>query len=236
MKRIAIAGLCLVAVMAVSAMSVASASAALPEFKANKFPVAFSSHNLLPLEPTLHSTTALGEKNVKCKMSLDKGEILNAKLVAKVTVLYTGCVEEGTTNACTSTGEPKGAIVTSEIHGIIGYITGHLTEKLVGTELLPENTSSNNVFATFVCEGPASTVIVEGCTIGQASPINVSQPTGNLLFEELAGGGQKYTSIDGGSHQPCVQTVTASILKLKGTGWIMDEEHEEFVEPVELKA
>jgi len=236
MKRTRIVGLCLVAVMAVSAMAVASASAALPEFVTAHFPVSFSSKNVLPLEPTLHSSV-LGGSNVSCLMSVDNGEVTGPMSVAKVQVSYVGCKEEGTANACTTTGAATGTIITEVIDGLIGYVTGGLTAKAVGTELLPEKLIGGKpIFAEFTCTGAANKVIVEGCTIGQATPINTLQLTGNLIFEELAGGGQKYQSIDGGHNQPCKQTVTASVLKLKGEGWLMDNELETFSAAVELKA
>ena len=232
MKKMSIIGMALVAAMAVMAVTVASASAALPEFKTAAFPVTFTSENTLPLEPTLHSSV-LGEKNVSCQMSKDSGEIASAKLVSKVAVTYTGCKEEGTSNPCTTTGQGTGTIVTKILKGRVGYLLPKSGVRS-GIELEP---AAGTVFAEFTCTGFAGKVTVEGCTIGEATPLNVSQKTGELTFvENAAKNAQLFVEIEGGLHKPCEQTVTASALKIKGKGWIMDKEVETFAANVELKA
>jgi hypothetical protein len=236
MKRINIIGLCLVAVVAMSAIAVASASAALPEFKSTNAKVTFTSTSLLPLEPVLASNiTGIGQKNIVCKMSTDKGEITSVKEVKKVLVTYTECKEEGApTKACTTKGQAKGVVVTKDVKGKIGYVVG-TGKGAVGTELEPE---TGTVFAEFTCAGEAEEVTVEGCTIGEATPLNKSQTTGLLKFEENAAKtGQRLIETEGGTHKPCELKVTAGFFKLgKGTSWIMDTEHEVFAENVELKA
>jgi len=237
MKRIRIVGLCLMAVMAVSAVAAASSSATLPEFEATGgLPATFTSTNSSNLLPTLHSSVL--ESVVNCTETKDSGEISGATVVSKIKVLYSGCKEGTSSNKCgNETGAASGNILTKELNGRIGYIAGHLTEKLVGTELEP---SSGTVFAEFTCEGAAGKVTVEGCTIGEAKPINKLQNTGSLLFWENATlTGQLYTLIDEKTEKtrhPCEQTVTASILKLKGKGWLMDDELETFSKNVILNA
>lgn len=226
--RLRTLGLALVAVFAMSAVAASAASATLPEFGSSSgFPVKFTSHNKTGVEPKLHSTTALGAHNVACKESKDKGEVLNSKEVGKIKVEYKGCVEEGTTKKCTTTGEVAGVIVTKELKGRIGYISE--PAKTVGVELEPVTAP---LFAEFTCE-TVGKVKVEGCTIGQAKPVNVPpSTTGELIFKEL-GGKQEFEEIVGGKNKPCNQKVSAI---LSGKGWITDEEVEEYATAIELKA
>jgi hypothetical protein len=234
-KSLGLAGLVAVAAMLVMAVGAATASAAaLPEFKTKAFPVTFTSASVLPLEPTLFSNIeGIGQKNVKCKMSSDKGEISSAKEVKKVLVDYTECFEESApTKMCTTAGHTLGLIITKDIMGRTGWITGTSLTK-AGIELLPES----GAFAEFTCEGEAEEVTVEGCTIGEATPLGVSQTTGNLLFvANAANTGQLWTEVEEGVNKPCQLKVTAGFFKLgKGTSWIMDNELETFSEAVELK-
>jgi hypothetical protein len=178
MKRIRIAGLCLMAIVAVSAKAVASASAALPEFVAVKFPISFTLENISPLEATLHNRIL--ENNIVCKLASGRGEIAGSKSLTKVLILYAGCNEgEAPTHKCTTTGQSLGTIVTKNFDGLIGYVTGLLMSKIVGTELVPE---SGTILTEFTCQGAANAVVVEGCIIGEATPINMSRVFGNLLF------------------------------------------------------
>lgn len=221
-------GLALVAVLAVGALSVATASAALPEFKATSFPVTFTAVN--EEVPKLHSSV-LGEKNIECKTSSSAGEVQNSKEVGKITVTYKECKEEGTSNACTTSGHSSGEIATNVLKGRIGYVLPK-SGKITGVELEP---ASGTVFAAFTCTGAANNVTVEGCTIGEATPLNVISTEGHLTFAESSKK-QLYTEIEGGVHKPCEQTVTASIFKVKGPGWITDKEKETFAASIELKA
>jgi hypothetical protein len=237
-KSLGLAGLVAVAAMLVMMVGAATASAAaLPEFKSasGTFPVPFTSESVLPLEPTLFSSIeGIGQRNVKCKMSKDKGEVSSAKEVKKVLVDYTECFEESApTKMCTTKGSALGLIITKDIMGRTGWITGTSLTK-AGIELLPE---SGKVFAEFTCEGEAEEVTVEGCTIGEATPLGVSSTDGKLLFVANAGNtGQLWTEVEEGVNKPCQLKVTAGFFKLgKGTSWIMDNELETFNEPVELK-
>jgi len=240
MKRISIIGLCLMALVAMSAVTAASSSAALPEFKSSTgFPVTFTSTSLLPLEPVLKSQILGKEENILCKMSSDKGEVSGAKTVAKVRVTYTECKEQTEpTKTCTTTGKPTGTIETEEISGEIGLVgtAAELTNKLVGTKLKP-TTSAN--FAAFTCTGKAEKVTVKGCTVGVATPTNTISTAGILAFEEIGGTNAKSQRFKGfaDSGTGCELETTAGFFELgKGPSWNMDVEHEEFAKPIELKA
>jgi hypothetical protein len=230
-------GLALVAALAVSAVAVATSSAALPEFKATKFPVTFTSKNKAGVEPVLKSLVLNNtvEENIKCKTSADKGEIGTATSVKKISVEYTECREaKAEINKCTSTGQAQGVIKTALVQGRIGY-TLPLEGKKVGVELEPE---AGAVFAEFNCTGVAGAVKVEGCTIGEATPTNVKSNKGTLTFAENAGKtAQLYTAIEGGVHKPCELNVHAGFFELgEGKSWLSDVEEEAFVEEIELKA
>jgi hypothetical protein len=239
MKRIGIIGLCLMAVVAASAVSAASSSAALPEFKsANGFPVTFISSSLLPLLPTLKSQILGKEENIVCKTASDKGEISNATTVAKIKVTYTECKEESApTKMCTTTGKATGTIETEAISGKIGYVgsAAELVNKLVGIELKP----TGLVFIIFTCTGKAEKVTVEGCTVGVATPTNVSTTLGFLAFEEIGGTNAKSQRFKGfaDSGTGCTLNTHAGFFELgEGPSWLMDVEMETFTSPIEIKA
>jgi hypothetical protein len=227
MKRISIIGLCLMAAMAISAVTVASASAALPEFKTAKFPVKFTAESLLPLEPVLHSVVSGTPINIACTMSKSEGEVTGAKAITKTLVQYTGCSLEGKpTDVCTTSGEPlPGDIMTKVISGEPGYVS---VTSVVGILLKPE---TGSVFATFKCEGTAlGTITVSNAVIGEAQPLNLSSKTGELIFEENAAkNGQKWARFVGG---PLCELSVDNVTN----GWLMDRELETFAAPVELKA
>jgi len=177
MKRLSIVGLCLIAVLGVSAVAVGSASASLPEFKAAAFPVTFTSASALPLEPTLTTLANV----IKCKMSTDKGEITvgGTKLVGKIIVTYTECTItiSGMAVGCKTAGQTGNTIVTQPLMGELGYINKAIPT--VGILFHPE-TPGTVLFAEFACS--IVTVKVTGSLVGLASPINVSQSTSTISF------------------------------------------------------
>lgn len=240
MKRTSIIRLCLLAATMTSAVAVASASAALPEFKTTTFPVKFTYESLLPLEPVLHSEIELTkeEKNIVCKMSTAKGEVVNAKLAGKISVHYTECKEQSApTKKCGNGvgGASSGLIQTKLLHGTIGYVEGGKPAKIVGTERLPE---AGTVLEEFTCEGEAEKVTVTGCVIGAVTSINLENTMIDVLFEEK-GFGQLYTNFEPGegTHKPCELKVTAGFLGLgKGGSWFMSNELVTLESPVEVKA
>jgi hypothetical protein len=141
--------------------------------------------------------------------------------VAKVTVTYTGC-KEGT-STCTTSGQASGTIVTKSLSGAVVELSA--TEKRAGMELKPE---SGTVFAEFTC---SIAVKVEGCTIGEAKPVNEFKSTGELLFEENgAKTGQLWTKAEGGAE--CTEKAFG------GSAWNSDKESESFTSgglPINVK-
>jgi hypothetical protein len=240
MKSIKYIGVLIATTVAMAAVGVASASAALPEFKVTSFPVTFKSHNVenkqtKSVEPVLASYISLtsSEENIVCKASTDEGKIETAKKVGAVKVTYTGCKEVSTpADTCTSSGKATGEIVTKTLTGEIGYVEGKVTKE-VGLELKPEA----QPFSEFTCTGKAEKVTVKGCTIGEATPINTKSTTGDLGFEESSATShkQKWTKLEGKS--ACELEVEAGFFKLgKGPSWLEATDLEEFSASLELTA
>ncbi|MCW3056336.1 MAG: hypothetical protein JWO21_305, partial [Solirubrobacterales bacterium] len=176
MHRLKVLGLTLVAVLAVSAVAVASASAALPEFTV--FPnKATGSGGAGTLE------TLKGEK-VTCTAEKDKSEINGAKTVKGVVVTFTGCKESVFKANCNSAGAAAGEIVTNELSGEIGYV--NKATKAVGLDLKPVG----ELFAEFNCTGGLLKLKVKGSVIGKLSPVNTATKEFKLEFK-LAGVGKQ---------------------------------------------
>jgi hypothetical protein len=177
MGRSRIIGLAVVAMFIMSAVATASASAALPEW--GFAAAATTTFTSKAGAGTLESTS--GTK-VKCTSNTATGTLEKPKAVKKVTVTYKGC-KEGS-NECKTTGSAKEEIVTGPIEGTLIYAGAGSTK---ASELL-KHESGGGTFVEFKC-GAGLTVKVTGEIIGEATPINKSELTGKLTFEQ-AGGSQ----------------------------------------------
>ncbi|HTA96531.1 MAG TPA: hypothetical protein VK730_02680 [Solirubrobacteraceae bacterium] len=218
------------------AVGVSAASAALPEYKATSFPIAFTFKNASGVEPTLASYVEVGKvRNIVCKASSGKGELasFSGTVYQKMLFTYTGCREQGVTpeKKCTSSGHSAGEVLTSTLEGTIGYAEGR-SAKEVGLELK----LASGKLSEFKCEGTAEKVTVDGCTIGEMGPLNTSGTTETLSFAEGASHKQKWTKLEGKSGK-CELTVHAGFFELgEGKGWLLSNETETFSAAVELKA
>jgi hypothetical protein len=220
MKRIGIVALFIVAMAACTAASPATSMAALPEFKVAKFPVAFKAEGEMAI---FHS----GLVNVKCKNTLTTGKV-NANKLMTADVIYTGCALEGSpTDACTTPGAGKGALITNELGGEPVYLEGAGTEP--GIIMGPNGVVK--AITEFTCEGTVfGTVKLEGCIAAEWDPINKLVAVGELLFlENATHNGPKWT--DKGN---CNLKVTA--LMVSHAAWLTVHEKTSFAEDVELKA
>jgi hypothetical protein len=143
MKRIRIVGLCLIAALAMTAITAASASAAAPEYgKCTKvakgtgkmsaatctLEKAGGSYEWQPLAGTVTFTTAIKEatlatletvkkEKVVCKGETSTGSFLNAKEV-ETTPTFTGC--EAFKLKCSTPGQPEGTIAVAALQGELG--------------------------------------------------------------------------------------------------------------------
>jgi hypothetical protein len=217
-RYLSTAGIALLAVLALGVVGVASASAALPEYKTATFPVSFTGTNSSTLKLTLKSAF----NTVECSTSKSKGSVANATEATGVTVTYTGCKEA--TKNCTTSGKAAGEVETKSLKGVLGYL--NKTAKEAGLSLKPE---SGSVFAEFTCEGGALNK-VEGCTIGQVTPVNTLSLKGSLTFEENANkNGQKWTKFEGGAE--CTLKAFGAV-----ASWVTGKEELTFAKEVEVKA
>jgi hypothetical protein len=174
MKSMKIMGLCLVAAFLVSAVAVATASAAKPEFRFSneESKKAFSSRSGAGI---LFAPTG-GE--IKCTSDTDLGEIEGASgtdKVNNVVVIFTGCTFKilGETWKCKTAGAPNAEEVrTNALEGQLGYI--NKPAKTVGLVLKPK--APNTVFATLECKTKAGTttrkVEIKDEIIGAITPVN----------------------------------------------------------------
>lgn len=155
MKRVRRVVFCSVAVLAMSAVVAASASAELPEFS-GPFPKAYTSKGGATLIET-------GGIKLTCKASTDVGEVTGAK-TGNVMVRLTGC--SGDSFPCTSPGAAEGEMVTSKLATTLGYIDKAKHE--TGIALA----ASGAPFDEMECAGLL--FVVEGSVIGKVTPINKS--------------------------------------------------------------
>jgi hypothetical protein len=203
MKIARLAGLMLVAVMAVS-LAVASAAFAEPEFKPTGG--TFTGVGLGT------NTLAAGGNTISCTANSTKGTISSATLAGGVVVTFTGCKSTGSGGSnCTakSVGAVEGTIATSTLHGVLGLILAKGTGTGVGLLLLPVANKKFVVIAGNTCTVETT---VTGNVAGEVSPVGKSQTTGKLSFAAGASGGESVKSIDlstGGTVTPEIEAFGA---------------------------
>ena len=171
-----------VAVLAMSAVAAASASAALPEFSKTKVKVTGKSG-----AGTLETVT--GTK-VTCTGGTSSGEITAEKTVSKTLVIFTGCASSGF--KCSTSGAASGELKTKELTGTLGYLTKSTKE--VGLDLKP---ASGTEFIEFECAGGIVKVKVTGSVICPLTPVNTSTTTFTLTCKQKAGV-QEFKKFEGG--------------------------------------
>ncbi|HEV3322503.1 MAG TPA: hypothetical protein VG147_09995 [Solirubrobacteraceae bacterium] len=166
-----IMGLCLVAAFLMSAVAVATASAAGPLFLFSGTKKGFSS---VSGAGTLFSPTGA---EIKCTKDTDSGELEGTSQTDKVTnvvVRFTGCTITilGKTTECKTAGAGKEVITTNKLEGELGYIPP-ATNKEVGLVLKP-GAGAGGFFASLECIVSGVTVVinVKGEVIGKITPLN----------------------------------------------------------------
>jgi hypothetical protein len=183
MQRLKVVRLVLLAAFAVSIVSVASASAALPEFT-GPFPKTFTSTS------GKGALETVGGKTVTCTSdTTDEGKITGEKTATAV-VLFSGC-KSGIVS-CNSPGQAAGVIDTVPLTGTLGYISK--AEKRVGLLLVP---TTGELFVEFECTGFAKSK-VKGAVIGELTPVNKKTKTFTLAFKQTKGK-QAITKFEGGA-------------------------------------
>jgi hypothetical protein len=183
MMRVRWAGPALVAVFALSAVAVSSASAAKPEWLHAK--KALTKAVTVTGKAGAGKLTSTAGTEIKCEANTSSGEIEGSKSAKKIVVKYTGCVEG--TKKCKTTGAKEGEIVTNAVKGELVYVNKAKT--IVGELLKPE---SGEVFVAPNC---GAEIQVKGELIGEALPLNTESTSGELDFV-ATNGVQKWQQIE----------------------------------------
>jgi len=193
MKRMRILGLCLVAAFAMSAMAVASASAAPPEIGrcikvakgqgrykdagCEKGEVKGGIYEWIPgvVKNKFTSTEGkstfetVGKQKVVCKSDTDSGEYFPPKEDLE-TIVFAGCEVIGVINGkkvklpCQNAGGPPGVIQTTTLRSLLGFIKA---PNEVGVSL---ESVTGAPFAEFECGGIR--IAITGSVIAPVTPIS----------------------------------------------------------------
>jgi hypothetical protein len=218
MKRLGILGACLVAAFSISA--VATATEELPEIGRCAKPAGAATHRYATSNCTLKSegestgkyewepgpgakasftSTAeateletVGKTKLKCHGGTAKGELTGPK-TDTATITFTECEYGGV--VCSTPGAGTGELVTSQLAGTLGYISGAGTGKpVVGIRLAPV---TGTQFAGVECGGVA--VSISGSVVGLlTAQINKMSLTSTLKFKATAGK-QSPEALEGGA-------------------------------------
>jgi hypothetical protein len=219
MQRLKVLATALVVVFAVSAVAVASASAAPEVVKEGKAGVELVKKGL-KLSGGAGELKAAGQ-TVKCSSLSGSGEGEGLTKVKNVKVIYKGC--KLGTSECKTSGKGKEEISTETLHGEIGYL--EKATKKVGNKLEP--TAPATKFAGFTCG--IITTEVTGCTINKLEPVNVLIKLKEFLKDiwNVVNGKQEWTKFEGGTS--CTLKAFGGEAVLSSTANIEFEEEAELI-------
>jgi hypothetical protein len=182
MKIARLVGAVFAAVLAMSAVVASAASAAEPEFRAAKFPVAVT------------GTSALGVGNtwqggvVHCRSDHFTGSvILGAHTLSGGKIIGLGCTTILGSKECpqkTVGASGREEIVTNTLKGELGTVKTSEAVSGVGLLLEPETTKKMYLLAENECELETA---VSGSIAGEISPVGSTQTTGKLVFAVTSG-------------------------------------------------
>jgi len=176
MKIARLAGLMLVAVLAMSLVAVSAASAAGPLFLTSGKPTITASGTTSKL-----TTPGVGV-SIECKTNSSGGEISSTTLAGKILVHFLECTGKKNTETCPvmSPGAPlENLIITHTLHGVLGLVLPKpATGSDVGLLLLP---SEGKKFVTLLGKCIAETT-VEGSVAGLVEPVNALTLSGTLTL------------------------------------------------------
>lgn len=204
MGRFKVAGLCLVAVLMMVAITAASAGAAAhfeecnkkgqeckPGIGKGKVTKGKSSAAALHT-PALHS-------QIKCKSSKSVSSLANSTTENKVVATYAGCTAEG--KPCAS-GSKKGTIATKVLSGPLGDLGGGKVGVSLGAE-------TGTQVVKFSCEGLE--VIVTGRVIGELAPVGVYTNKGEDIYAVNGSGEQVWKHFEGSGNEVLTASIGGSI-------------------------
>jgi hypothetical protein len=188
MKIARLAGLALLASMAMGLVLVSAASATEPLF--NPIGATILGDSQLP---TLRANN--GAEVVHCQESHTFGKILNTLLIGNVVIHYLNCTSSGSKGsncAVNSIGAEKGSglILTNTLHGILGLI---LPSKETGLLFLPV---LGKTFVELEENGCTIETAVSGSVAGLVEPLNTKTIKGWVLFEREPGPGNNQAILD----------------------------------------
>lgn len=182
MKIARLSGAVFIAVLAMSAIVANAASAAEPEFKAAKFPVAVTGTSGLGVGSTWQGGT------LHCKSDHFTGSvILGAHTLSGGVLIGLGCVTIKGSKECpqkTVGASGPEEIVTRTLKGELGTVKTSEATSGVGLLLEAETTKKLYLLAENECELETE---VAGSIAGEVSPIGSSQTTGKLVFGVTSG-------------------------------------------------
>jgi hypothetical protein len=210
MKRISMVALALVAMFA---FSVASASAAQPVFY-TVAEVGGTAPSVVKISGTLGAAFLEGKTSkakITCTGGTATGEITGKTSTKNNVTTFTGCETSGL--KCNSTGDPEGTIKTAALEGVLGNVTASLPGIRLFAPGEAGKSPKTGSLATFSCGGGTVNVVVSGSVIGSLSGAagNTVEEgkfasSSKLTFAETAGA-QKYTSflagLCGGNANDC---------------------------------
>jgi hypothetical protein len=205
MRHVKVLGFCLAAVFALSAMLVASASAASPEYeyyntKTKTDEPLYPPSGTKKAQKIAYTNAGLkrskleGGVVIECEKDTGKGDIEGpakagepANKTVKLKVTYTECEAPAISSSCQKSPRKPGVIITQPLKGELVYASEKSGGSLiVGNKLTPEKAPAKPEFAKFTC-GPKKelSVIVTGVIIARPEPINAaSSETGESINAE----------------------------------------------------
>jgi hypothetical protein len=198
--------LTIISVLAMSVISVASASAALPEFKPVPSKKKFTSTSGV-------STWAGGGETITCSKSSTSGEITSATTLGDVIVKYTGCTIKtpaGAKCAIKSRSGGKEEILMNSLEGELGTIVPKPANGEVGLLLQPE---VKTTWAVLESECATDATL----TGSLAGSVNVPDGKTGTLTYGVTGAGQNITEMKMDSG-----TVVKPKLSAFGAAWIIE--------------
>jgi hypothetical protein len=243
MRRIRIMGLCLGVAFAASAVTVASASAALPEFFSGGKPLGATTKVAFTSKGSGVSHLG-GAVLIECTSDVGKGTIEGPKKTVKVVLTYKNCSAPSITSSCQTSSKVPGTIKTSPLHSELVYASAteggakvaaerYTPEKPPTTQQIAEGFTTG-LFANFFC-GPLKElkVKVSGTIFTEVTPVNVEATTGKAINAEKAeifGCGKQNLLYEEGL-APCKHLFTKS-----GVAWNVQEDTATFKKAIEVKA
>jgi hypothetical protein len=174
MKVIRLAGLALVAVLAVSLAVASTASAGVYLFSPGSVGAEFKGLSLA-------GTLKAGPDSISCKDDVNAGTIANVHLIGPFDIKFTGCVSSGSGGsgcAASSVGAAEGEILTKTVHALLGLVLPAVGLGLGGLLVLPVSGKQFLSLAANSCT-PETTIT------GSVAGLLEDNQGGHLILEAL---------------------------------------------------